>query len=178
MSSNGWIGVDLDGTLAHYDGWKGADHIGAPIPAMVERVKGWLTEGKTVRIFTARVYCPPEPMAPWLFERLNGPGCDSPASFATVKGVYETWLKRWNETMNARSAIQVWCDQHLGQVLDITNVKDYGMIELWDDRAVRVVLNTGEPCCNGDIEIDSKGNISGDPKAIEFLKYLPPFRSK
>ncbi len=21
--SNGWIGVDLDGTLAHYDGWQG-----------------------------------------------------------------------------------------------------------------------------------------------------------
>ena len=20
---SGWIGVDLDGTLAHYDGWKG-----------------------------------------------------------------------------------------------------------------------------------------------------------
>lgn len=44
-SQQGWIGVDLDGTLAHYDGWKGADHIGEPIPAMVERVKQWLSEG-------------------------------------------------------------------------------------------------------------------------------------
>jgi hypothetical protein len=31
MSTGGWIGVDLDGTLAHYDGWKGIDHIGEPI---------------------------------------------------------------------------------------------------------------------------------------------------
>jgi hypothetical protein len=51
----GWIGVDLDGTLAQYDGWKGYDHIGEPIPAMVNRVKAWIAEGKDVRIFTARV---------------------------------------------------------------------------------------------------------------------------
>ena len=41
-----WIGVDLDGTLAHYKGWKGRDHIGEPIPAMMQRVKQWLEEGK------------------------------------------------------------------------------------------------------------------------------------
>lgn len=51
----GWIGVDLDGTLAEYNGWKGAGYIGKPIPKMVERVKNWLDDGKDVRIFTARV---------------------------------------------------------------------------------------------------------------------------
>lgn len=56
----GWIGVDLDGTLAHYDSWKGVDHIGAPIPAMVVRVQRWLSEGKDVRIMTARVYPGPD----------------------------------------------------------------------------------------------------------------------
>jgi hypothetical protein len=50
-----WVGVDLDGTLAYYDGWKGPEHIGDPIPAMVERVRGWLARGITVKIFTARV---------------------------------------------------------------------------------------------------------------------------
>jgi len=53
--SNGWIGVDLDGTLAYYDEWRGLYHIGEPIPAMVDRVKRWLAEGRDVRIFTARV---------------------------------------------------------------------------------------------------------------------------
>ncbi len=55
MSQNGWIGVDLDGTLAKYDGWKGAEHIGEPIAPMMARVKEWIAAGIEVRIFTARV---------------------------------------------------------------------------------------------------------------------------
>lgn len=56
MSSSGWIGVDLDATLAEYNGFKGPTVIGKPIPAMVARVKEWLRKGYEVRIFTARVY--------------------------------------------------------------------------------------------------------------------------
>jgi len=52
----GWIGVDLDGTLAHYTEWQGADHIGQPVVPMLERVKGWLADGLEVRIMTARVH--------------------------------------------------------------------------------------------------------------------------
>lgn len=51
----GWVGVDLDGTLAKYDGWQGPDHVGEPIEPMVALVKDWLLSGKDVRIFTARV---------------------------------------------------------------------------------------------------------------------------
>ena len=105
--SRGWIGVDLDGTLALYEGWQGLTHIGAPIPAMVERVQRWLEEGRDVRIFTARVSQP---------DQVNA----------------------------ATGAIRAWCLDHIGVVLPITNVKDYAMIELWDDRAVQVVTNTGE----------------------------------
>lgn len=56
--SRGWIGVDLDGTLAVDDGWRGVHHIGQPVPAMVDRVRGWLAEGIEVRILTARVAVP------------------------------------------------------------------------------------------------------------------------
>jgi hypothetical protein len=105
---SGWIGVDLDGTLALYDGWKGVEHIGAPIPRMVERVKEWLAKGREVRIFTARA---------WQAEELT--------------------LKTINE----------WAETHIGQRLPITCEKDYHMIELWDDRAIRVVENTGQRCC-------------------------------
>jgi len=100
-----WIGVDLDGTLAHYDGWKGVEHIGDPVPEMVARIESWLADGINVRIFTARV-------------------CD---------GLEET-----------RNAIEAWCEKHLGVVLPVTNHKDYGMVELWDDRCVQVVPNTGK----------------------------------
>ena len=51
----GWIGVDLDGTLAVYDGWVSADHIGEPVPEMVSLVRNLLAKGEEVRIFTARV---------------------------------------------------------------------------------------------------------------------------
>lgn len=106
----GWIGVDLDGTLAIYDGWKGAEHIGEPILAMRARVLEWLATGKDVRIFTARV--------------------SEPRFFA------------W---MSVHAAIELWCVQHLGRRLPITNVKDFGMVELWDDRAVQVIPNAGIP---------------------------------
>jgi hypothetical protein len=47
--------VDLDGTLAFFDGWKGPTEIGAPVPVMVQKVKRWITEGDEVVIFTARI---------------------------------------------------------------------------------------------------------------------------
>ena len=53
-----WIGVDLDGTLAEYDGWQGASHIGDPIEGTVKLVRGWLEMGLDVRILTARVTHP------------------------------------------------------------------------------------------------------------------------
>ena len=52
--SKGWIGVDLDKTLAYYTGWADGT-IGAPILPMLNRVKRWLSAGEEVRIFTARV---------------------------------------------------------------------------------------------------------------------------
>lgn len=105
---SGWIGVDLDGTLAQYDGWKGPNHIGPPVPKMVARVKKWLADGWEVRIFTARVSTPDA-----------------------------------RERDSVIAAINSWCRVNFGQVLPITNVKDYGMVELWDDRAVQVEQNTG-----------------------------------
>lgn len=58
LSGDGWCGFDLDGTLAEYNGWQGIEHIGAPVQAMLERVKEKLARGEDVRIFTARVAGP------------------------------------------------------------------------------------------------------------------------
>lgn len=60
MAVSGWIGVDLDGTLAYYDEWRGHKHIGEPIMPMLQRVKNWINQGVEVRIFTARVSGEPE----------------------------------------------------------------------------------------------------------------------
>ena len=50
----GWIGVDLDGVLAKYDGAMG-NAIGEPIKPMLAKVQDWVAAGREVRIFTARV---------------------------------------------------------------------------------------------------------------------------
>lgn len=53
-----WVGFDLDGTLAKYDGWKGVEHIGEPIKPMVDLAKRLHEKGIKVKIFTARVAYP------------------------------------------------------------------------------------------------------------------------
>lgn len=118
--AKGWIGVDLDGTLAHYDHWRGIDHIGAPIPAMQERVKRWLAEGRDVRIFTARV-----------------DGGDVAIAMGDMNG------HAHRNVPEVERHIRNWCIVNLGQALPVTCKKDYGMVELWDDRCVQVIPNTG-----------------------------------
>lgn len=122
MSDNGWIGVDLDGTLARYDKWVSPSHIGEPIPAMVDRVKKWLSEGKQVKIFTARVF------------PLNTVFQDLPSYAHRTKEALEAWY-----------AIDAWVKEQFGQSLQITCMKDYHGYEFWDDRAVQVIPNTGTP---------------------------------
>lgn len=89
---NGWIGVDLDGTLATYDGWRGEMHIGAPVPRMVRRVKRWLAEGRVVKIFTARAFCASEPalrnIEAWCEEHI---GVILPITCMKDHGMVELW---------------------------------------------------------------------------------------
>lgn len=46
----GAIAVVLDGYLADFDGWKGIDHIGKPVPKVVKQVKAAIAAGRDVRI--------------------------------------------------------------------------------------------------------------------------------
>lgn len=74
MSTYGWIGVDFDGTLAEYHGWKGDKHLGDPIAPMVDRVRRWLADGREVRIVTARFHNGPEAIKAiktWCVEHLG-----------------------------------------------------------------------------------------------------------
>lgn len=98
----GWIGVDLDGTLAEYKG--DVSVIGEPLEPMLKRVKRWISQGKTVKIFTARAENP------------------------TQRAMITEWLKSVGLP-----------------TLEVTNTKDFQMIELWDDRAVEVQRNVGQP---------------------------------
>jgi hypothetical protein len=103
--SRQWIGVDLDGTLAEADSWRGFEHIGKPVPNMVKRVKIWIEMGYRVKIVTARAEKPDLAIPP----------------------------------------ILDWLENNGLPKLEVTNAKDMDMIELWDDRCVQVVPNTGNP---------------------------------
>lgn len=39
--------------------------------------------------------------------------------------------------------IENWCVQYLGQKLEVTNIKHWKFQEIWDDRAIQVIPNTG-----------------------------------
>lgn len=98
-----WIGIDLDGTLAYYDEWRGVEYIGEPIKPMLNFVNNLLDDGKKVKIFTARA-------------------TDS----------------------KSIPYIREWLNKNNLPELEITNVKDLGMIMLYDDRCRQVVCNSGE----------------------------------
>lgn len=111
-----WYAVDFDGTLA-YSGTKVWDGpLGDPIYEMVDRVRKWLDEGKEVRIFTARV-------SP--FDKNGTP--------QTVAGLKEI-----------RNRIGDWTEKYIGKRLDCTCQKDHWVVQIWDDRAVQVIRDTGE----------------------------------
>ena len=66
----------------------------------------------------------------------------------------QNWLRegRRVKIFTARAAvpqhippIREWLRQQGLPELEITNAKDYAMIEIWDDRAVEVIANTGRP---------------------------------
>lgn len=74
---------------------------------MMDRVKKWLSEGKKVKIFTARA--------------------DNQEQIDIIK----KWLK----------------EQGLEE-LDVTNIKESGFEEFWDDKAIQVIKNTGVLACD------------------------------
>lgn len=105
--SAGWIGVDLDGTLAVYGEPLASGSIGRPVPEMLRRVRSWRREGIEVRVVTARAGLHPL--------------------------LLEDFMREFRE----------WSITNLGEVLPVTDRKDFAMVEPWDDRAVQVEPNTG-----------------------------------
>ena len=141
VEGKGWYGFDLDGTLAKYDGWKGIDHIGEPIEPMVNLIKKMHSEGRVVKILTARVApranveTRPSPYYKEFADPLlRNMGC---ASGDWYREMYRR--KEWT----AKEFIIDWCRENLGFLPEITHEKDHLMLELYDDRVKQVVPNKG-----------------------------------
>lgn len=119
MSKQGWIGVDLDRTLFEYHtNPQGYDplEIGDPLWPMINRVKGWLANTQEVRIFTARA-------SGFDLETVEG---------RAGKALVIDAIHRKLESVGLPA-------------LEVTNEKDYKCIQIWDDIAVAVWPNTGNP---------------------------------
>jgi TusA-related sulfurtransferase len=79
------------------------------------------------------------------------PGEPVPNMIAIAKGFLAKGYKIKILTVHAKhpeavKTIQDWCVKNLGQKVDeVTNIKKKGMIQFWDDRAIRVVRDQGLP---------------------------------
>lgn len=114
----GWIGFDLDGCLASYTGWIGFSRIGEPIPRVVDAMVNYARKGWEVRVLTARV-------AP-----------DSEKDDIPVQA-RRRYIKQW---------LKEYVQPHLPKgypEVKVTHQKDKYLYEMWDDRAVQVLSNTG-----------------------------------
>lgn len=130
----GWIGVDFDGTLVHYDKWRGADHVGSPVLPMIERVGALIHSGYDVRIFTARI---------WPILHVPVDLDASPLVWLPSHGGAFGNPKRNENAKLAVKVIRRWAFETYQRILPITCVKDFEMVALFDDRAVQVVPNEG-----------------------------------
>lgn len=131
-----WIGVDFDHTLATDTPNRSDPYtLGEPIQEMVNRVKDWVAKGYTVKLLTAR-----------------------------MNEISHT-SKQPRDLQRMERLLQEWCLKHIGSILPCTASKDRRMEVLWDDRAVRVVKNTGGSCCH-----QYEARISARDETIRLLE--------
>jgi SWI/SNF-related matrix-associated actin-dependent regulator of chromatin subfamily A-like protein 1 len=60
------------------------------------------------------------------------------------------------------TAIRKWCKKYIGEELPVVYEKDLHMVELWDDRAIQIKLNTG---------IRADGLNKGEDEGISYFHY-------
>jgi len=122
----GWCGWDFDRTLVTYTGWKGPGHVGETIEPSLSALIQHLEAGDRVKIFTARIH-------PVLTVSLS-------SELTVVSGTSNGDFLAGRE---AFLAVQRWCIENLGHVLEITCVKDKACTVLYDDIAIQIIPNTG-----------------------------------
>lgn len=159
--------IDLDATLAEYDGWQGVDHIGDPIPGAQAFVSA-VSEFADVVIFTTRMNA----------------DVNSSHSISDLGQLIQDWLISHNFP-----AVGIWCGQ--GKPLAAAYVDDRAVIcrpmrdDQYDyDRALAEVraLCIGAPLggqgtySDGKLGDDDEGDLrlqvarSGDDVRIDFGK--------
>ena len=57
-----------------------------------------------------------------------------------------------------KARIQTWLQRHGLPRLEVTDVKKSGFDQIWDDRAIRLVHNTGYMCAGCEVAREAYGN--------------------
>jgi len=96
-----------------------AGYIAVDLDGTLAEYHGWGPIGKPIPLMVNRVKF-------WLSRGIE-------VKIFTARAVDPAWVPE----------IKAWCKQHIGTELEVTNVKDLAMIELYDDRARQVEFNTG-----------------------------------
>jgi len=109
-----WIGVDFDGTLAA--DWPDRKELHDAFYVLGEPIKPMIELVQNFLILGKEVRIFTSRVAP--------------------DGV--------RDVEKVRSLIEDWCELHLGQRLEVTCIKDHGLVRFYDDKAVAVEFNTGK----------------------------------
>lgn len=69
--------------------------------------------------------------------------------------------------------VEKWLEENGFPPLEVTNQKDFQMIELWDDRAIQVVRNTGKPVIRPSMTSNPQSPLFNDEADGETFEYVP-----
>ena len=109
--------------------------------------RGWIAVGldsvlaEYVRFEGAGIIGPPVPamvtrVKAWLAE-----GRD--VRILTARISHDGTAQRMMEAQQAHRAVERWCELQVGRVMPVTCMIDFKTTEVWLDRAVQVIPNTG-----------------------------------
>lgn len=123
QAGRGWVGFDLDGTLIKHCTQEEVVRyiLGEPIAEVVQLMHKEKANGYELKIFTARVSM----------------GCN-PLEHTMARRIF---------VIKQTKAIQEWSKIKFGEIYDVTCQKDFNCIRIYDDRAMRVICDTGKLCC-------------------------------
>lgn len=134
-----WVGYDFDGTMSYYNANEFSHtEFGNPIKPIIDLVLRDLKRGQHVRVFTARVHPLDKCILPNEYVGMAQERKNNKATFVSPTASLEEL-----DAIAGIVAMRRWCIANIGLVLPITNIKDYRMVKLYDDRAVQVVHNEG-----------------------------------
>jgi hypothetical protein len=118
--------VDSNGSIYSSKSWIGVDFDGTLAKLVPWDGKGQMKPGAPIKLMVERV-------KKWIEDGIN----------VKILTARVCSMLPEDEIDEGRRLIEEFCMENIGVKLEVTSEKDIYMLELWDDRAVQVIPNTG-----------------------------------